>query len=84
MTVEERMFELIKELSGQDTADYFDKLQEDIGLDSLGMVTLLLELEDRFEIHFDESDLNPFDLETVEDVIRLVIRYSGDPNAEER
>jgi acyl carrier protein len=50
-------------------------LAKDIGLDSLGMVTLLVMLEDEFRIELNESDMNPFDLLTVGDVIRLVEKY---------
>lgn len=50
-------------------------MQDDIGLDSLGLVTLLIELEDAFSITLDESDMNPFELLTVMDVIDMVNEY---------
>ena len=64
----------IKEISPK------NDLQADLGLDSLQMVTLLMMLEENFEIVLDESDMNPFDLARVEDVIHLVERYTGDEN----
>ena len=44
------------------------------------MITLLLEIEETFEIELDESDMNPFDLNTVEDAVKLVEKYRGDEN----
>ena len=46
-----------------------------MGFDSLRMVLLLLELEEAFGIELDESDLNPFKLITVKDVINLSEKY---------
>ena len=55
-------------------------LQEDLALDSLAMVMLLIEIEEAFGIELDESDMNPFELNTVQDVIVLVSKYFGDEN----
>ena len=80
MNVEEKVIEILKELSGEETINETDSLKEDIHLDSLGMVTLLVEIEDVFDIRLDESDMNPFDLITVQDVVNLVEKYMGDEN----
>ena len=47
----------------------------DLALDSLRMVMLLVTLEDTFEIELDESDMNPFALVTVQDVVELAEKY---------
>ena len=73
----EKVIVLVKELSGKEEIKESDRLQDDIGLDSLGMVTLLVEIEDTFLIELDESDMNPYDLSYVSDVIKLVEKYSG-------
>lgn len=52
-------------------------LGTDLGLDSLKMVTLLIMIEEAFRITLDESDMNPFDLNTVKDVVELVEKYLG-------
>lgn len=70
--------EVLKGLCGVEEINLDDALQEDIGLDSLLMVTLLVELEEAFEIELEESDMNPYDLLTVEDVLTLVKKYCGD------
>ena len=71
----EKVIDILKELSGQEEIKQTDNIQTDLALDSLSLVTLLLEIEDAFLIQLDESDMNPYDLITVADVIDLVGRY---------
>ena len=78
MDVQERVFNIIRELSGVENVNLDSSLQGEIYLDSLSMVTLLIMVEDGFNIVLDESDMNPFDLLTVNDVIALVNKYVGD------
>ena len=80
MDVQERVFNIIRELSGAENISLESSLQGEIYLDSLSMVTLLIMVEDGFNIVLDESDMNPFDLLTVSDVIALVTKYMGDEN----
>ena len=77
MDTNEKVIEILKELSGLDEVQLTDSLQSDVGLDSLGMVTLLIELETAFEIELKESDMNPSDLKTVSDVVALARKYVG-------
>lgn len=77
MNIEEKVKAILSELSGEDTIDNASALQNELALDSLMMVTLLMEIEDTFAIELDESDMNPFDLETVQSVIDLVMKYCG-------
>ena len=79
MNTREEVNKILKLLSGKEAIDENDNLQENIALDSLGMVTLLVAIEERFDIKLDESDMNPFDLITVSDVTNLVKKYiNGD------
>lgn len=78
MNVETKVKEILLELSGEETIENTDHLQGNLALDSLMMVTLLIEIEEAFNIELDESDMNPFDLETVRDIIELIERYNGD------
>lgn len=80
MNIEERVKGILFELSGEENIDNEAMLQDDLLLDSLSMVTLLIEIEDAFEIQLDDSDMNPFDLNMVQDVIDMVSRYCGDKN----
>ena len=68
---------ILSELSGIETICLEHELQSDLGLDSLQMVTLLMMLEENFHIMLDESDMNPFDLVNVWQVIDLVEKYVG-------
>ena len=73
--MKERVFKILRELSGAEKITLKSKLQEGLGLDSLKMVTLLLELEEEFGFEFEESDMNPFELKTAKDVVKLVEKY---------
>ena len=46
-----------------------------LGIDSLKTVELMVQLEDRFGIVFQDSDLNPETLNTVQSIIELVEKY---------
>ena len=74
---------ILSELSGIETICLEHELQSDRGLDSLQMVTLLIMLEENFQIVLDESDMNPFDLINVCHVVNLVEKYLGGDNNEE-
>ena len=74
---------ILSELSGIETICLEHELQSDLGLDSLQMVTLLMMLEENFQITLEESDMNPFDLANVWQVVDLVEKYAGGENDEE-
>ena len=80
MNLEEKISEILFELSGIETTDNETSLQADLALDSLAMVMLLIEIEEEFGIELEESDMNPFELNTVQDIIDLVSKYLGDEN----
>ncbi len=80
MNIEEKVKGILCELSGEESVENTSQLQEDLALDSLMMVTMLIEIEDVFGIKLNESDMNPFDLITVQDVIDMVAKYCGDEN----
>lgn len=72
MNTEEKVKGIISELCGEEKIENDMSLQGDLSLDSLLMVTLLIEIEEKFEITLDEYDMNPFELTTVQSVIDLV------------
>ena len=79
MQIFNKLTRILIDLSGLDNIIPEYELQRDLGLDSLRLVTLLVVLEDEFEIILEESDMNPFDLITVSDVTNLVKKYiNGD------
>ena len=73
--IEKQVIEIVEELSLMTIQDTDITLTGDLSMDSLRMVMLLVTLEDTFEIELDESDMNPFFLITVQDVIDLVMKY---------
>ena len=80
MNIETKVKGILCELSGEETIENTDHLQGDLALDSLMMVTMLVEIEEAFAIELDEADMNPFDLGTVQNVIDMVAKYCGDEN----
>ena len=66
---------ILKEKRFSDTITSDMKLSEDLGFDSLSLVELIVDLEDRFDIEIDESDLDPSQLKTVGQIYSLVNKY---------
>ena len=75
MELQKRVFELLEEITQVEKISVYDELAADLGLDSLGMITLLVALEDTFNIELDESDMDPLALQTVDDIVQLVEKY---------
>ena len=50
-------------------------LKEELGIDSLLMVSLIVELEEALNIVIDDADLSPDELNTAGDVIALMEKY---------
>ena len=74
----DKVIDILFKLSGKENIETNNTLVDDIGLDSLLMVTLLIEIEEVFNIELDESDMNPFELISVNDVVSLVSKYCGE------
>lgn len=80
MNIEGKVKGIISELCGEENIENSMRLQGELSLDSLLMVTLLIEIEEKFEIALNESDMNPFELTTVQSVIDLVKKYCDEGN----
>lgn len=84
MEITNKVVVLLSDICGMENICPDHMLQNDLGFDSLQMVTLLMLLEENFEITLSESDMNPFDLITVSDVVSLLAKYlGGDINEKE-
>ena len=70
-----QVFSIIEELCLTPVQNEEQTLLGDFSMDSLRLVMLLVTLEDNFGIELDESDMNPFLLTTVQDVVNLVQKY---------
>ena len=85
MNIEEKVKNILSELSGEEVVDNEATLQDKLAMDSLSMVTLLVQIEEEFSIELEESDMNPFELTTVQSVIDMVRKYcGGDENEKEQ
>lgn len=78
MKPEKKIKSILSELSGEKRIKNSVRLQEDLALDSLSMVTLLIEIEEQLGIELDEKDMNPFELTDVQSVIDMVKKYGGE------
>ena len=67
--------DVIFQLCGMTEIKETDSLSEDLGLDSLALVTLMVLLEEAFHIVFLTADLDPFALNTVDDIEKLLSKY---------
>ena len=56
MKVREKISEILSELTGIDTINTDDALQEDLGLNSIQMVTLLIMIEDNLKRLIQKSE----------------------------
>lgn len=76
-SIDIQVVDIIKRISGAEKVYKKHKLIDDIGMNSLDMVTLIVTLEDELGIELDESDMNPYDLKKVTDVVKLAEKYCG-------
>ncbi len=84
MKIFDKVIIILSELSGIHNICLEHELQRDLALDSLQMITLLITLEENFLIVLDESDMNPSDLITVLQVVKLIEKYIGGDSNEEK
>ncbi len=60
---------------GVESANRADRIKEDCGLDSLSLVSVIVGLEEELGGEFDDADLDPAELITVENLITLTEKY---------
>lgn len=70
-----KVVDILEEIGGIRVEDTSKTLVDDLAMDSFRLVTLLVMIEDAFEIELEESDMDPFRLVSVKDVIDLVSEY---------
>ena len=81
--IKEQIIEILEDICTKKISDTSTELISDLSMDSLCMVMLLVMIEDTFEIELDESDMNPFALVNVQDVIDLVTKYKKQAEVEQ-
>lgn len=70
--IESRVKHILEEVSGKKDFKSNDLLKEKIGLDSLSIVSVIVGLEEEFQVEFDDGALEPAKLRKVSDLIGLV------------
>ncbi len=80
MITTEKVKEIIKKVSENKKIRLKDRLTDDLLLDSLAMVNLLIDIEEEFDINLKESDMDPYEFETVNDIVELVRKYGNGKN----
>lgn len=78
--MKETVYEIIKDACGIDEINDDMSLENDLGLDSLSRILLLVALEEKCNITFEASDLEPEDLKTVGGFVRLAEKYEVNDN----
>lgn len=75
MDIFKNVEEVISETVGGVNVTVEQELKTDIGLDSLSLVAVIVGLEEKFKIEFNESDLDPSRIIQVQDLVELVEKY---------
>ena len=71
----------IKPLPGDTEADYLACYYLDIGIiDSIGIVKMIMEFEEKFNIHFDADCMQSYEFQTVGGLIQIIERIRGEKN----
>lgn len=68
--------DVLMKLSFLDEIHEQQRLKADLGLDSLSMVELIVELENAFQTEMKMEDLNPANFNTVADIYSLMSKYT--------
>ena len=76
--MKQKIDELIRTMTFEENIQENHRLKEDLGLDSLSVISLIISLEDAFSIEFSMDDLDPAGLLTVADVYALAGRYANE------
>ena len=73
LDIKTKLIKCIKDTSAYDEdIKEIDNLRNDLGYDSLEIVSLIFEIEETFNITFDSSDLTFENMETIKDLINLI------------
>lgn len=74
----ERLIEILQELKPDVTFTKDTKLVEDKIFDSLGMISLVAELSDEFDIEISPMDIVPENFATVETLYEMIERLADE------
>ena len=75
MDIFQKVKEVICDTVGEENVTPDQELKADLGFDSLSLDAVVVGLEEKFGIEFNESDLDPSKIIHVGDLIELVEKY---------
>ena len=78
--VESKVYKILEDIIGARIEADGSVSLADISVDSLRMVMILVEIESKFGIQLNDTDMNPLALKTVDDVISLARKYVSNDN----
>jgi acyl carrier protein len=71
--MKERIITMIKDACALAESNINEKTKlSEISLDSLSFIQLIVNLEDEFDIQFEDEELNIYDFKTVNDLVDIV------------
>jgi len=71
----------IKPLPSDTEADYLACYYLDVGIiDSIGIVKMIMEFEEIFDIHFDADCMQSYEFQTIGGLIQIIERIRGEKN----
>ncbi|MCB9252921.1 MAG: acyl carrier protein [Flavobacteriales bacterium] len=73
--MEEKIIEIIREISGKQSFKLDDNLINILGFNSKNVMQLIIRLENEFDISIDEEDLDIDNFNNVERIKGLITRY---------
>jgi acyl carrier protein len=78
--IRKKTVQIIQDLSNEDTLHISDetRLVEDLGFDSLSMITFIIELEHEFDVEIPTQEMKMENFETVEKTIYFLCNLKGD------
>ena len=76
-----KIYEIIKEMSGTDEITDEMSLEKDLGFDSLMLVMTLVNIEEETGFIIDIANVDPNDLKTVGDILKIIVCEGDGSNA---
>ncbi|WP_099203279.1 phosphopantetheine-binding protein [Miniphocaeibacter massiliensis] len=73
--VYDKVIEIIKEEFDVDEVNENTLLREDLGTDSIGLLELVMAIEEEFDIEIEDANLD--DIKTVKDVVDSIEKIKG-------
>lgn len=78
MDVREKVLEILQELDDSVDYEHEDKLIDERKVDSFGMIGLIGDMEDTFDIEIDPSDMVNDNFNSLDAIVAMIKRHMGE------